>query len=152
MYVDKYTENNLSSKQSTRYYRNEWLVERGFHRFKKGKILTLPLYLRIPERIKGLMPLLTVALQALTLVEFVARHELAENNETLQNLVPGLPKMKIERLTVERLLARFDNLHLFVEENEALTIGRVLEPLTLLQNRILSLLKIPVYLCESSFS
>jgi len=60
--------------------------------------------------------------------------------------------MKIERLTAERLLARFDNLLLHVEENEALAIGRVLEPLTLLQNRILSLLKIPVYLYESSFS
>ena len=60
--------------------------------------------------------------------------------------------MKIARPTAERLLARFDNLHLLVEENEALAIGRVLESLTPLQNRILSLLKIPVYLYELSFS
>jgi len=152
IYVTNTPANRLSLNQSTRYYRNEWLVERGFHRFKKGKIPALPLYLRIPERIKGLMLLLTIALQTLTLIEFVARRELAEKNETLQGLVPGLPKMKIARPTAERLLARFDNLHLIVEENEALAIGRVLEPLTPLQNRILSLLKIPVYLYDLSFS
>jgi len=98
------------------------------------------------------MLLLTIALQALTLIEFVARRELAENNETLQGLVPGLPKMKIARPTAERLLARFDNIHLLVEETQTLAIGRVLETLTPLQNRILSLLKIPVYLYDLSFS
>jgi transposase len=152
IYVTNTPENRLSLNKSTRYYRNEWLVERGFHRFKKGRIPALPLYLRIPERIKGLMLLLTIALQVLTLIEFVARRELAEKNETLQGLVPGLPKMEIARPTAERLLARFDNLHLIVEENETHSIGRVLEPLTPLQNRILSLLKIPVYLYELSFS
>ena len=152
IYVTNTPENRLSLNKSTRYYRNEWLVERGFHRLKKGKIPALPLYLRIPERIKGLMLLLTIALQALTLIEFVARRELAEKNETLQGLVPGLPKKEIARPTAERLLARFDNLHLIVEENEALAVGRVLEPLTPLQNRILSLLKIPIYLYELSFS
>ncbi len=152
IYVTNTPENRLSLNKSTRYYRNEWLVERGFHRLKKGKIPTLPLYLRIPERIKGLMLLLTIALQVLTLIEYVARRELAENDETLQGLVPGLPKREIARPTAERLLARFDNLHLIVEENEALASGRVLEPLTPLQNRILSLLKIPAYLYELSFS
>jgi transposase len=152
IYVTNTPENRLSLNKSTRYYRNEWLVERGFHRLKKGKIPALPLYLRIPERIKGLMLLLTIALQALTLIEFVARRELAEKDETLQGLVPGLPKMEIARPTAERLLARFDNLHLIVEENEGLASGRVLEHLSPLQNRILSLLKIPVYLYELSFS
>ncbi len=152
IYVTNTPENRLSLNKSTRYYRNEWLVERGFHRFKRGKIPALPLYLRIPERIKGLMLLLTIALQALTLIEFVVRRELAEKNEALQGLVPGLPKMKLPRPTAERLLAIFDNLHLIVEENESIASGRVLEPLTPLQNRILSLLKIPVYLYELSVS
>jgi hypothetical protein len=81
----------------------------------------------------------------------VERRELAEKNEALQSLVPGLPKMKIARPTAERLLAIFDDLHLRVKEAQTLAVGRVLEPLTSLQNRILSLLKIPVYLYELSF-
>ena len=81
----------MTVNQSTQYYRDEWLAERGFHRFKKGQIPALPLFLRIPERIKGLMLLLTVALQVLTLMEFMARRELAKSNETISGLVPGNP-------------------------------------------------------------
>ncbi|MFZ3048227.1 MAG: hypothetical protein WA151_20120 [Desulfatirhabdiaceae bacterium] len=36
----------MSLNQSTRYYRDEWQVERGFHRFKRGHIPALPLFLR----------------------------------------------------------------------------------------------------------
>jgi transposase len=152
IYVTNAPAHRLSLNQSTRYYRNEWLVERGFHRFKRGSIPALPLFLRIPQRIKGLMMLLTIALQALTLIEFVARRELAEKNETLQGLVPGLPKMKIARPTAERLLAIFDNLHLVVQESETLVTGRVIEPLSALQCKTLSILKIPLRLYELSFS
>ena len=80
-------------------------MERGFHRFKKGGIPALPLFLRIPERIKGLMPLLTVALQVLTSIEFVTRKELEGSGESISGLVPGNPKMKTDRLTAERMLS-----------------------------------------------
>jgi transposase len=43
------------------YYRDEWLVEHGFRRFKKGSLPALPLFLRLDERIRGLMLLLMVA-------------------------------------------------------------------------------------------
>jgi transposase len=152
IYVTNAPEDRLSLNQSTRYYRNEWLVERGFHRFKKGSIPALPLFLRIPERIKGLMMLLTIALQALTLMEFVARRELAEKNDTLQGLVPGLPKNKTARPTAERLLAIFDNLHLLVQTSDTCTTGRVFESLSPVQSKTLSTLKIPPRLYELAFS
>ena len=60
IYVTNVPADRMTVNQSTQYYRDEWLVERGFHRFKKGQIPALPLFLRIPERIKGLMLLLTV--------------------------------------------------------------------------------------------
>ncbi len=41
--------------------------------------------------------LLLIALQALTLLEFVAQRELAERKEALAGLVPGNPKMKTTR-------------------------------------------------------
>jgi len=59
IYVTNTPENKLSLNQSTRYYRNEWLVERGFHRFKKGKIPALPLFLRIPHVYQLVTPKLT---------------------------------------------------------------------------------------------
>ncbi|MFZ3044400.1 MAG: transposase, partial [Desulfatirhabdiaceae bacterium] len=142
----------MSLNQSTRYYRDEWQVERGFHRFKRGHIPALPLFLRIEERIKGLMLLLTIALQVLTLMEFVSRRELSRNKENISGLVPGNPKMKTARPTAERLLAQFDNLHLLIQVQGKKISGIMVEELTVLQKRILSLLQLPESIYDLSFN
>jgi len=152
IYVTNVPANRMTLNQSTLYYRDEWLVERGFHRFKKGQIPALPLFLRIPERIKGLMLLLTIALQVLTLMEFVSRQELAKNNETISGLVPGNPKMKTPRPSAERLLSQFDNINLLIEEKRGSARAVLLGGLTLLQKRILSLLRMPEKTYELSFA
>ncbi|MBF0204718.1 MAG: transposase, partial [Desulfamplus sp.] len=152
VYVTNMRSDRMTLSQSTLYYRDEWLVERGFHRFKKGSIPVLPLFLRIPERIKGLMLLLTIALQVLTLIEFVSRKELSERQEKLSGLVPGNPKMKTDRPTAERLLAQFDNLHLLMEEKGKDISGVVVEGLTSLQKKILILLKLPETIYDLSFN
>jgi len=143
---------SMSLNQSSEYYRDEYLVERGFHRLKKGCLPALPLFLRIDERIKGLMLILTIALQALTLLEFVIRRELTDRQETLAGLVPGNPKMIIHRPTAERLLPQFNNLHMIVDDTETQTEGYLFEPLNSLQLKILSLLKIPEEIYDLSFS
>ncbi len=83
VYVTNVLHQEMSLTQAALYYRDEWLVEHGFHRFKGGSLPTLPLFLRLPERIIGLMLLLLVALQALTLLEFVARRSLKAQKEEL---------------------------------------------------------------------
>lgn len=150
IYVTNVQVKQMSLEQAIAYYRDEWLAERGFHRFKRGSIPALPLWVRLPERITGLMLLLMIALQALTLLEFVARRSLKEQAETLDGLVPGLPKMTTDRPTAERLLARFKNLHLLLEQTEAGVKGTLVETLTPLQRRILALLHVPetVYAME----
>ena len=125
---------------SVRYYRDEWLVEHGFHRFKKGDLPALPLYLHLPDRIRGLMLLLLIALQALTLIDFVAQRSLAEEKTSIAGLVPGNPKMKTDHPSAERLLAAFDKLHLVISETDDLASGYLLEPLSPLQSFILDLL------------
>jgi transposase len=96
------------------------------------------------------MLLLTIALQVLTLMEFVSRKELAKNDESISGLVPGNPKMKTTRPTAERLLSQFDNLHLLVEEKGRKVSATVVETLTSLQKRILSILQIPENIYELS--
>jgi len=134
---------SMSLNQAVAYYRDEWLLEHGFHRFKKGSLPALPLFVRLPERIRGLMLLLIVALQALTLLEFVARRSLDICQQTIVGLMLGNPKMETARLTAERLLAQFTNLHLLVEETATQITGRLVETLTPLQCHILALLEIP---------
>ena len=151
IFVTNVSESRMTLNQSTHYYRDEWLVERGFHRFKRGHIPALPLFLRLPERIKGLMLLLTFALQVLTLMEFVSRRELARKDETIAGLVPGNPKMKTNRPTAERLLSQFDNLHLLVQEKGKKASGKMVETLTSLQKKILAILQLPEKIYELSF-
>jgi transposase len=142
IYVTNVPAHDMSLNQSVRYYREEWLVERGFHRFKQGSLPALPLCVRVPERIKGLMLLLTIALQAITLIEFVARRNLATTHRTLSGLVPGNPKMKTNRPTTERLLAQFEGLHLLIEQTPNRMKLRLIEELNPLQIEILALLNI----------
>lgn len=141
----------MSLTQSVRYYRDGWLVEHGFHRFKNGSLPALPLALRLPERIRGLMLLLLVALQALTLLEFVARRSLSAQNETIAGLVPGNPKMKTDRPSAERLLAAFDNFHLLLTETEQAVSATLIEALTPLQQRILALLHLSTSIYDLNF-
>jgi transposase len=152
IYVTNTPAERMSLEQSLKYYRDEWTVERGFHRFKQGCLPVLPLFIRLPERIKGLMVLLFIALQVLTLMEFVVRRELAENKEKLAGLVPGNPKMATARPTAERLLSQFKELHLLIEYKGSEITGRLVERLTPLQEKILTLLKVPQELYNLSFS
>jgi transposase len=152
IYVTQVPADPLPLDQAIAFYRDEWLVERGMHRFKRGALPALPLYLRLPERIRGLMLLLLIALQALTLMEFVVQRALAEHDETLAGLVPGNPRMQTARPSAERLLARFDNLHLLIHRTGTHIEGQLLETLSALQRRILALLGVPETVYDLAFS
>ena len=88
------------------------------------------------------MLLLTTALQAITLMEYVARRNLATTHQTISGLVPGNPKMKTDRPTTERLLAQFEGLHLLIEQTPNRIKLRLIEELNPLQTKILELLNV----------
>jgi transposase len=140
IHVTNDSSETMSLSQAIRYYRDEFLVEHGMHRFKRGSLPVLPLFLKIPERIRGLILILMIALQLLTLMEFTAQRELAERGETISGLVPGNPKMKTARPSAERLLARFNGLNWLAEPGAG---GRLVEELSLVQKRILDILGVP---------
>lgn len=98
------------------------------------------------------MLLLMIALQALTLLEFVAQRALAEREESVVRLVPGNPKMETARPIGERILAQFDHLHLSIEETETEIVGHLVESLTPLQRRLLDPLNIPESVYDLNFS
>ncbi len=152
IHVSNTAAQRMSLTQSIRYYRDEWLVERGFHRFKKGSIPALPLRLHLPERIRGLMLLLLIALQALTLLEFVSHRNLKREGTFIAGLVPGNPKMKTQKPSAERMLAAFDNIHLMISETDAVVSAVVVEALTPLQLFILKLLNLPASIYDLNFT
>jgi transposase len=66
LYVTNATSERLSLTEAVEAYKEQWQPERGFHRFKRGRLSALPIYFRDEEKIKGLMFLLTIALRVFT--------------------------------------------------------------------------------------
>ncbi|EDN67213.1 transposase, IS4 [Beggiatoa sp. PS] len=148
IYVTNAPAKRMTLELRCQYYRGEWLVEHSFHRFKKGKLPVLPLFLRLDERIRGLLMLLSVALQVLTLIEFVIQRELAANSETVSGLVPGNPKMKTARPTTERIINKFKQLHIVLTVAGKHLKAFLVETLTPLQQRLLALMNVPIEIYE----
>jgi len=129
----------LTLPQAVIYYRDEWLLERGFHRFKRGRLPALPIYFQNQDRIAGLMFLLTIALRVFTLIEFIVRQALQNAQQSLAGLYDGNPKRATARPSTEQLLKAFCHLSLYFLPNSTIFIT----PLSALQRQILSLMKMP---------
>ena len=120
-------------------YRDEWLIERGFHRLKGAPLSLDPLFVKRDDQVMGLINLLSIAVRLLTLIEFVVRRQLKQNQEQLVGLIENNPKKGIDNPTTERLLKTFDDVTLTIVRLPGQTIRHV-TPLSALQTRILELL------------
>jgi transposase len=129
----------LSLEQAVLTYRDEWLIERGFHRLKGVPLSLSPLFVKRDDQVVGLTNLLSLAVRFLTLIEFVVRRKLKQNQEKLVGLIANNPKKGIDNPTTERLLKMFDNITLTIVQVPDRTI-RHLPTLTVVQTRILELL------------
>jgi len=138
LYVTNAPNTRLSLPQAIMYYRDQWLLEHGFHRFKRGRLPALPIYFTNEDRIVGLMFLLTLALRVFTLVEFVVRQALQQTEQSLAGLYAGNPKRTTERPSTEKLLKAFEGLSLYFLPDSNILIT----PLSTLQQQILKLMKI----------
>jgi transposase len=142
IYVTNAPGERLDLNAALACYREEWQPERGFHRLKGAALAIRPLLLRSDPRIAGLMRILVIALRALTLLEFVARRQLAQQSEPLQGLYAGNPKRATLRPSAERLLQAFADITLYRIPSDHAASYQV-TPLSSLQLRILALLSIP---------
>jgi len=132
----------LDIQTAVQSYREEWQPERGFHRLKGAALAIRPLFLRSDQRICGLLRILVIALRALTLLEFVARRQLAQQPTPLQGLYAGNPKRATQHPTAERLLHAFADITWY-QVADGQTTWQHITPLSNLQRRILALLGIP---------
>jgi len=139
-YVSDASAEQLTLEQAVLTYRDEWLIERGFHRLKGVPLSLDPLFVKRDDQVVGLTNLLSIAVRFLTLIEFVVRRKLKQNQETLTGLIENNPKKGIDNPTTERLLKTFDNVTLSIVHLPDQPIIRHITPLNPLQIRILELL------------
>lgn len=138
-YVTNAPATDLTWAEAVLAYRDEWLIERGFHRLKGAPLSLDPLFVKRDDQVVGLTNLLSIAVRLLTLVEFVVRRNLKQNQEQLVGLLPQNPKKGIDNPTTERLLQAFREITLTIVNLPGQRIRHV-TPLTALQVRILELL------------
>lgn len=140
-YVTNAPAEHLTLEQVVLTYRDQWIVERGFHRLKGVPLSLTPLFVQRDDQVVGLTNLLSIAVRILTLIEFVVRRKLKDKQEKLVGLLAQNPKKGIDNPTTERLLKVFNDITLTIVHLPDKTIRHV-TPLTSLQNQILTLLNL----------
>jgi transposase len=138
-YVTNALAEELTLEQALLVYRDEWLIERGFHRLKGAPLSLDPMFVKRDDQVIGLTNLLSMGVRLLTLIEFVVRQKLKQGQEKLVGLHAENPKKGTDTPTTERLLKAFDNITLTIVHLPGQVVHHV-TPLTALQTRILELL------------
>jgi transposase len=138
-YVSDAPAEQITLEQAVLTYRDEWIIERSFHRLKGAPLSLDPLFVRNDNQVVGITNLLSIAVRMLTLIEFVVRRKLQQNQEKLPGLIENNPKKGIDNPTTERLLKAFDQINLTIVHLPDRTLRHV-TPLNSLQCRILELL------------
>jgi len=77
----------MPAEEVVRTYSEQSQVERGFRFLKDPQFFTSSMFLKKPERIQGLLVVMTLALLVYALAERKLRHSLKENQETLPNQI-----------------------------------------------------------------
>ena len=137
-YVTNAPLTQLSLAEAVLTYRDEWLIERGFHRLKGAPLSLDPLFVKRDDQVVGLTHLLSLAVRLLTLIEFVVRRQLQQNQELLVGLIANNPRKGLANPIPERLLKMFDEVTLTIVHLPGRLIRHV-TPLSALQTRILEL-------------
>ncbi len=138
-YVSNAPAEQLDLEQAVLTYRDEWIIEHGFHRLKGVPLSLNPLFVKNDDQVVGLTNLLSIAVRILTLIEFVVRQRLIQNQEKLVGLIENNPKKGIDNPTTERLLKTFNRITLTIIHLPG-GIVRHITPMSDLQIRILELL------------
>jgi transposase len=106
----------LSLQDAVLGYRNEYRVERIFHRLK-SRVHIAPLFVKLNDQIEGLTYLLTLGVRVLTVMEFVLRRSLQNDHATLPGLHPENKTKMTDTPTAERILKAFADVSLTIIKN-----------------------------------
>src|SRR5262249_6700236 len=108
----------LSLRDAVLGYRNEYRVERIFHRLK-SHVHIAPLFVKLNEHIEGLTYLLTLGVRVLTVTEFVLRRSLEQDQVKLSGLHPENKQKLTDKPTAERILQAFADIALTIIKHAA---------------------------------
>jgi transposase len=139
-YLTDTPKEQLCLEDAVRLYRQECRIERIFHRLK-NRLHLVPMYVQEADQVTGLNHLLTLGVRVLTLIEFVVRRSLEQEQTSLSGRHPENQQKTTNRPTSERLLKAFEGITLTIIRVKDQVI-RHLTPLSELQKEILKRLEL----------
>jgi transposase len=136
-FVTNAPKEQLSLADAVLCYRNEYRVERIFNRLK-SRLQIAPLFVKLNDQLEGLTYLLTLGVRVLTVMEFVLRRSLQNDQVQLPGLHPENKKKMTDKPTAERILKAFADVSLtIIKHATGEDIVRRLTPLSACQEDIL---------------
>ena len=136
-FVTNASTSQLSLAAAVLCYRHEYRIERIFNRLK-SRLQIAPLFVKRDAQIQGLTYLLTLGVRVLTVMEFILRRSLQQDQATLPGLHLENRKKQTNKPTAERVLKAFDKISLTIIKDAAGNeIRRWLTPLSAVQQDIL---------------
>jgi transposase len=147
-FVTNAGQTQLSLQHAVLCYRNEYRVERIFHRLK-SRVHIAPLFVKCNDQLEGLTYLLTLGVRVLTVTEFVLRRSLETEQASLPGLHPENKHKRTDKPTAERILKAFTGVSLtIIKHATGEAILRRLTPLSAVQKDILQRLGLGASLYE----
>jgi transposase len=141
-YATNAPDNRLSLEQAVLEYRNEYRVERGFGRFKSDCFVIAPMFVTREDQVVGLPRLLSLGVRLLTLIEYVARRTLQQQESTIAGLYLDSPRKTTQTPTAERILRALIHIKLIIVYLQGRTVYQI-EGFSHVHERILEILCLP---------
>jgi transposase len=132
----------LTLEATVQAYRGQYGIEHDYARLKGKTLHLMPMYLQSEARVAGLVHLLSIGLRLLSLIEYVARQNLAKGKEKLRGVYAGQAGRGTMTPSAELLLAAFRGVDLRMVVKKRQRYRRI-SPLKPVQLRILDLLDLP---------
>lgn len=142
VYGTNVPQEKMTAARIVETYRDEYRIEHVFDYLLNRDTGLLPVYLQKQERIKGLIRLLSIAIQFSMLIQHEARTHLSKTSDKLKGIYPGNKGRATDKPTTPMLLRAFRGISFVCLDEGGKKVIRLTE-LNKTQEEILGILKIP---------
>jgi transposase len=148
VYLTNQSQAQLPLQKAVEAYRGEYKIERRIRNLKQEVCALLPLYLQKEDRIVGLVNLLTLLLQIVSVLEYRIAQSLKEEEQPekqkMAGLYQGQPTLKTANPTISKIISAMSPIMLIYVMKGHKIKEKVITNQNQVTKRIMELIKLPI--------
>lgn len=148
VYLTNQNQELLPLPKAVEAYRGEYKIERRIRNLKQEVCALLPIYLQKEDRIVGLVNLLTLLLQIVSIVEYRMAQSLKEEKQKEKQKIGGLyagqPTLKTANPTINKVISAMSPIMLITVNNGDKMIKKIISNQNDTTKRIMQLIRLPI--------